>query len=74
MIVSFFRLFYLALLTKKAMIFSNIILFGACCFHLHLNQLKALFVLFIAVKTMSAEIVDKWMEKVRGKNNENSGE
>lgn len=25
MIVSFFRLFYLALLTKKAMIFSNII-------------------------------------------------
>lgn len=26
------------------------------------------------VKTMSAEIVDKWMEKVRGKNNENSGD
>lgn len=36
--------------------------------------MKVLFVFFIAVKIMFVEIVDKWMEKVRGKNNENLGE
>lgn len=29
--------------------------------------------LFSVIKTMCTDIVDKWMEKVRGKNNENSG-
>lgn len=28
---------------------------------------------FSVIKTMCTDIVDKWMEKVRGKNNENSG-
>lgn len=67
-------LFCFVYIYLKVMIFWNIIHFGACWFHLHLIQLKELFVFFIAVKTMSSEIVDKWMEKVRGKNNENSGE